>query len=90
MPRENNFIVRILLHSILKLPRQHIRNRLPCLPEPAVRPAAVADVGDALLDEVQVCDPGVDGAGAAEGEDEEFVGCVCGEKAGDVAVFVFA
>jgi hypothetical protein len=45
--------------------------------------AAGADVGGGGV-EVEVCEPGVDGGAAAEGNDDEVVGVVEGDEAGYV------
>lgn len=60
-------------------------------PEAVVGRAVCADGGGDNR-EVYVCDPVSHTAGAAEGDDDEVVGCVCCDEAGDVgdeAVFEF-
>lgn len=52
--------------------------------------AISADIGDVLPDNLYVIDPIFYCAGAAEGQDEEFVGCVCGEEATDVVFAVLS
>jgi hypothetical protein len=52
-------------------------------PEAVVCGAAGADVGGGGV-EVEVCEPGVDGGAAAEGNDDEVVGVVEGDEAGYV------
>lgn len=46
------------------------------------------DIRDVLPNNLYVIDPIFYCAGAAEGQDEEVVGCVCGEEAADVVVAV--
>lgn len=51
--------------------------------------AVSADIGDVLPDNLYVIDPIFYCAGAAEGQDEEVIGCVCSEEAADVVFAVF-
>jgi hypothetical protein len=46
-----------------------------------MRGAAGANIGGGGV-EVEVCEPGVDGSAPAEGDDDEVVGAVDGNKAG--------
>ena len=90
MSREHELVALVLCDSGLDASSDIVRNGLPGLVEAAMRLATRAEAADVVEAEVQVRDPVVDGARAPEGQDQQLVGQVGGEKAGYVAVVIFA
>jgi hypothetical protein len=87
----NNFVIRVLL-LCSRYGSEHVFLCFePRGPEAVACGARGAD-GGGERGEDEVCDPVADAAGAAEGEDDEFVGSVGGDEAGYIrgdAVFKF-
>lgn len=86
MTGENKGVARVGLHCRVDIRFDPAFDRAPGLPEAAVHLTAGAERAGVCQREVDVGEPVVEIAAAAEGEDNQFVGPVRGDETGNIAV----